>query len=484
LDLLPDYSSRVIHMRIGNRITKTGFFDIPEYFKKKVPGTLIIESDGNIIIEVIEPEDHITKIFEDHREIPTIKAKTEGYEYILIENCFMKPRETSYTDGINKRKIEASSAILSQTEIEEKQLYENILFSVDLLEEWVNKFKIITNYNHAEQVGKIDFSVPESISHLLTNKCTFEIHFGFENTVFQRSSDSVSIDAKTYIKLSHEEPKTLETLRKDLFIIISFLSILMDDTVSIRSLYALPHYNDDIENRERRYCKILSRTYPYKDKEPKKSSLKMLLTYEEIEQIEGGLSKILSNFYSIYEKTNPSINNILGPKFNNSTTQHDWNFLSVMRGIESYERSYTPVPLEEKHCIDEFIERTLNSCEPKHRKWLESKIAHSSERTLTKKMVSFLSRVPSELLSKTKRGRLISKSTNRRNLLTHAPRGLSNTESIENHFYHETIYMMSIIVILGDIGIDQKTLVRIFMDNRCNIKNRIDAFKTKIVLDE
>lgn len=459
-------------MRLEKQIDRIGHFSWNG--EPNLTGNLIIERDGEINLKITKPDD-LPPINFASEQIKEIKGKIEGYEYAILKDCFLENSET-HLKGVTAKNLSVTEAILSNIEISENQLYSSIIFTADLLEEWLGICQFISNYNKEKRFGQIKFKIPDSDSYKLDNGVNIKIGFNIEGFDFAPQT-SLDMRSRAYIEISNESPSSLEELRRKMYIFLCFLYISTDVPISINRLYASP-YIENPNDEAAEWCEIYCKTPHRTDKPLIRSRFNMLIDYRSIKDSSSmDFNKIVYNFYNLYERVSPALDNIVEPKVMVESSLYDWKLLSIMRGVETFQRFFEDS--NGTHPDEEMINSIIEICDEKQSEFLKKIKENISGKSLQQKTKDFIKRLPSEVVTSGDRKSLSYRLVNRRHTLTHSKKSLTVSESFENYYYYESIYAISALVILREIGVTDQAIINIVKRNTAGIRKRINAFRTE-----
>ncbi|MDD2776246.1 MAG: hypothetical protein PHU06_09840 [Gallionella sp.] len=329
-------------MRLPEKITKQGYFWLPNAPDNKLPGTLFISVSGEILLEVLGSFDNfvqgIRALSLSNPEIPRIVGSVEDFGLVTLERCFYR-NKSLFSSTISKSKIIALFAF-SSVGYEDKEAisFSRCVFSIEGLDEWLGISGIKVALGTDPKNVVIYFSPPEKIAFQLPDDITME--FTFSSAIPAPKVTEAKITQKASISLVSEKLRPLEDYLTLIEKIKNFLCFAIDETVSVGEVNV---YSINITQKieEEVFQEVPIGVY-YKsaynlETTPEIQWHSMLFRYGVISSKFGA---ILQNWLAQYEIAEPAFNLYFASKFG----VHQFlegSFLSLAQGIEVLHRRTT-----------------------------------------------------------------------------------------------------------------------------------------------
>lgn len=132
----------------------------------------------------------------------------------------------------------------------------------------------------------------------------------------------------------------------------------------------------------------------------------------------------------------------------------DPKFIALSQAIETYHRRTSRETLMSIEKFDDLKNQIINQCPEEHKKWLEGRIQHGNEISLSKRVKRIIEPFKEAIGSSAEREKLINKISVTRNYLTHyneslASQAASGIELVHLTMKIEVIFQLNMLQILG-----------------------------------
>jgi hypothetical protein len=410
-------------MRIENDILKQGYWWLLEEPENKLFGTLRIQTDGGVALEVNglfrSPYGEIgsNSVFEYER----ILGETEDGKPVVLLNCFESSSSLRIGGGISQTSITSKFAFIGITSKSVETLeFTKVTFSFEGLGEWLNVSGLSVNHNIEEKKGEIRYEIPESISYVLENdvKVSFDFRLNFSSLTQYLAEAKVT--QKEFITLEFPSPLQIFDIIKTISRVIKFFCFAVDRTVSIKSVSVA--YRDD---EEKHYAEVYYRSLPHSEKPTKIDTYLMLFYFSMISKDFG---KLLSNWLKYFDFLEPTFNLYFYTIQN--TTNLESRFLFLAQALETFHRRTCNEHLfneQDYSMLAKTLRKNVEQENKEFQDWVESKLKYGNELTLRKRLKKLIEPFKDLFGSKGDRNKFIGQFIDTRNYLTHYDEGLKES---------------------------------------------------------
>lgn len=399
-------------MRIENEISHAGFFWIPGNEENQVPGILKIVNGGEIRIEITSEED----LSESDIHIERILGRVEKLGFVILENCFYWIKSGSFGLGqISTSIIHARYAYIGTTTDDSEPIkFSEFTFDIELLNEWLIITGIKIDPDYENRTCTISYE-PLTPMEFQTNEASISIAFRHSLPIPGKITEA-AITHSAFFKIKSKEPKTVDFYTLMARKIASFFCIATDQTVTIKEVGAIIPASETDQNEDikvRMYYKSL----PFSDSPPKPSARHdCIFTYPHVsEQFEEILIKWIEEYDLIY----PALNLYIATR--DGTHKYLENkLLSLSQALETFSRRTNSKKNMDQGEFEKLCGTLLNSCPQQHKKWLEGRITHGNELSLSNRLKAlFLPFMPTLKDLNPQSKTAVRKIVDSRNYLTH-----------------------------------------------------------------
>lgn len=405
-------------MRVNQNKLLSGEFWLPGNIENKVSGTLKIENDGHIHLEIVGDILKSRSYFGNNATLGRVLGHVEKEGPITLDSCFFKYKSHGFGGGISKSTISAGRLMTNIAYEEDTDiLFNTYSFSVDLLDEWVNISGIESKYEVDGHEVTVSYTQPNQITIALNNGMTLDICFSYSLPETPAVKEA-KITQSVFLQLSSETPQPFETFRRLTYILVNFMCFAMDETVSLHTVIATANdYRFDYGNGKSfaKNIKIFFPSLPHVEKEPSKHWRDMLFCYSTIES---NFEQVVNGWIEAYDRFAPAIDLYFSSKYGRHTYTES-KFLALAQGLETFHRSTDPGKVMIEDEFQNILAKVIEACPDERKEWLATKIEHANELSLGQRLKRIISPFKKHVGNSTVRETLIGDITNTRNYLTH-----------------------------------------------------------------
>jgi hypothetical protein len=443
-------------MRIEKEYKKSGYFWLPSEQSNKVPGTLSIKDGGEIELEIVGFLGDFRSSFMGATDISRINGDVEDDGAITLDGCFYTKPKFLF-GGISKSLIHVNIVFSGwRYEKDETTAFNQLSFSVDGLDEWVQISGIKTEIGIENKSASITYTQPENISINLENGMQLLIAFKSNLPLIGFNLKDASVSQKSYLKLISDDEKEFSEFRDIAYKLVHFLGFAIDSVVTLSDMTAksekIKRTFDEGKTSYQIPIKIYYPSIPFMEEVPKVSWPDMLFMYRDIK---GKEEHIFNKWIAAYDSISPALNLYFATK-SGVYKYVDARFLALVQGIETYQRRTSNKKLMPEDEFKVLVISLIDKCPMEKREWLRGRITHGNEISLGQRIKhiiepfkTFVGDTPKE------RKEIIRKITSTRNYLTHYSEDMKPSAATEgNELYDlclklEAFFQLQLLILLG-----------------------------------
>ncbi|MGO8061470.1 HEPN domain-containing protein [Rhizobium johnstonii] len=408
-------------MRITEPKVRAGFFWLPGKDEYKAPGTLTITDGGKVALEIIGTFSGPTGSFADIQDggmtLGRVVGQVEREGLVTLDGCYYLKRSYGF-GGITKSQIKVTWAILGVGfDRDEEVLFDEYCASIEGLDEWLRVSGISLELSDPPITYSIRYERPSPLT--LYDSDQFSLSIGFGHTIPSMSDiKQAAITQSTYLKISTREPKEPVFFRKIIAQIREFLSLAVDDTVSVSEVWA-SNNSITLEGGEGKATPAKMDLYHgsinHKTEPPRIDNYRMLFRYPDISD---SSQTIFARWFELYGVISPSINLY----FSARAGAHKFlegRFLSLAQAVETLHRRTSCETAMDLREFEELRVLLIAASPDKHKKWIEQKLAFANEVSLASRLKKLLEPFEERFGDKDHRKRVVRLIVDTRNYLTH-----------------------------------------------------------------
>ncbi len=409
-------------MRIEKELTKQGYWWLPNKPENKLFGTLKIQDDGDVSLDVngLFRTPYGTVGTYTVYEYERIIGETEDGKPVILLNSFETNSSMRVGGGISQTSINCKFAFvgISSATIEKLE-FSKVIFSFEGLNEWLNISGITIQHSFEEKKGEIKYEVPESISHILENGVKFSFDFTLNLNSLTRNITDAKVSQNEFITLEFPKPLEIQDIIHTINRIVNFFCFAIDKSVSIKSVKVI--YNNGEQDQ---YIEVFYRSLSYSEK-PVKIDIHLMLFH--FSTIHNDLQKLITNWLKYYDFLEPSFNLYFFTIQNTRSLKS--HFLFLAQALETFHRRTCEEKLFDEQNYATFariLRQSVKNENKDYQDWVENKLRYGNELTLRKRLQKMIEPFNDLFGSKKDRNLFIEQFVNTRNYLTHYDKSLEN----------------------------------------------------------
>lgn len=390
----------------------SGYFWLPHDTEQKLPGTLTIEDDGSIYLELIGNFKPTSEDIDESR----INGDVENLGLVTLDQCFYTSKPL-FPDSIQKSRIISNEAIIGFAySSDEKLEFNKATFEIDNLNRWVGITGLTRTRLETPHSYRIEFSLPKTIEHNLANGMTLQIDFGYN--IPSPTTNQASINQNTFFRLSSAVPRPLKDFRDCAFKLNNLLSLSMNQSATMRNFKL--HHDELMTDYGNGLIlpidlKLIYRASNYREKPSEQHWREMLFTYR---QICNDAEKYINNWLNLYDICEPALN-LFFSTLNEPTKFSESKFLALAQSLETFHRRTTETTLMPPADYEEFSQSLLKSAPESAHEWLSAKLKFGNEITFKQRLLHLIDPFKSLLGNSKTKKRIAHKIVTSRNYYTH-----------------------------------------------------------------
>jgi len=448
-------------VRIKEEFKRTGYFWLPSSPEKKVPGTLSIADGGNIELETLG-------LFEKrNNNLKRIVGYIEKEGYVTLDDCFYTKRVVG--NSISKSLV-CVNKVFSGIAYDEAEnvLLDNLIFSVEGIDEWVGISGISCDYSSDYSLLTIKYSQPKEISFDFDNETKLLIKF--QNQFYSSAIAESKITQKIYFQLVSSEKKDIDDFISIAEKITALLCFAIDQIVCLDALETI--VPEDIGNSNIRWkeIKIYCPTLSYLSKKPNLNIPIYLFSYNNVQH---NFEKIINNWIKAYEIIEPAIDLYFSTKLEHQK-YFDGKFLALAQGLETFHRRTSNEKLMKEEEFKKLFDLLVDNCPENQKKWLKDRLNHGNEIPLRKRIKKIIEPFKNFIGSNKERNKIIDDIVNTRNYLTHYDESLKDKAVTGKDLYFlclkmEAFFQLNLLKILDFTQEEIKSI----LDNNDQLRKKL-----------
>lgn len=390
----------------------SGYFWLPNDAEQKLPGTLTIEGDGSIYLELIGSFKLTSEDIDESR----INGTVENLGFVTLDQCFYTSKPL-FPDSIQKSLIISNQVIIGCAYgSDEKLEFNKATFEIDNLDRWVGISGLTHTRFETPHSYKIEFSLPKTIEHKLANGMTLQIDFGYK--IPSPTTSKAAINQYTFFRLSSDMPRPLKDFRDCAFKLNNLLSLSMNQSATMRNFKL---YHDELMTYHGNGVmapiglKLIYRASNYREEPAEQHWREMIFTYR---QIRDNPEKYINNWLNLYDICEPALN-LFFSTLNEPTTFSESKFLALAQSLETFHRRTTEATLMPSEDYEKFSQDLLKVAPENAREWLSAKLKFGNEITFKQRLLDLIDPFKSLLVNSKTKKRIAHKIVTSRNYYTH-----------------------------------------------------------------
>ena len=446
-------------MRVKEKIEVSGYFWLPSFPKKRIPGVLRISDGGRIELEILGSFYENTEVLDiislnKETKVERIIGEIEKYGDVTLDDCLFINISTSDT---SMSLIYARKAFLGIAyDDKEPILFNTFKFSVEGINEWVNLNRINPKFKENGDIS-IEYSPPKEVSIELYNGMKLLISSSWSLSELPITTEA-KITKKTYLQLISDHALSTDEFTSIAYKLTNFLCFVIDNTVCIDHI--------SVTSNETQLVPVLLyyRTQPYTENEPEIEWHRMLFRYRQIKE---NAERIINSWLNAYDKIEPSLNLY----FSVSTGDQKYvesKFLALAQGLETYHRRTSNKNRMDEDEFEKLTETLIDKCPKKHQDWLSGRLKYGNEYSLRQRLKRIVEPFKEFIGNRKDRDRLIVDILNTRNYLTHYSESLKE-ESVSGEelwfLYRKMEALFQLIFLYKVLDFTKEEVKAIIADN-------------------
>lgn len=444
--------------------TKTyiGYWWLPEDDENRIPGTLIMNDNGDFILQIIETFSNgdVEKKFRTHREFDLIIgiAREEGsnndYSFKLLRSLVI-------SNALNKLtyyKLHASYVLKSiSSEFSDILKFDIVKLEPQYLNQWLDINSLNLSYSKKRSDKLHDFILsheqPEPITLFKNKDFILKLHtsisYGFPINAEFKCSQSA------FLKIEFSQPKGLTEIREVSKKIRNFFTLAIGTPIKIdkisvgwqesEGVYFDYLWKDKFQNNFDSSMKI-------------HNSRHMLLSYNFLKD---NVNLIFQNWFDKYDDLKFTINNFFSTLYNDFLYTED-KFLNYVFGLEVYHRTKHGGFDYKKESYLQIREEILDKLEDKHHiQWLEARLNKHIENSLKQRLAHLFS--------------IHSQSLN--GLVEDAEAFINNVVETRHYYVHEKVlneeFVISDVIALNRMKTKLRVIIQAILMHELGFENEV-----------
>ena len=467
-------------MRLAEPLEVSGLFWLPGQADTQLAGVLKISELGEITVDLagtfgsplVTPRRFRQWAELDVDESAPDPGRVLGNLHrgglITLDRCFRKKSSFSLSGRLSTSTISAELAFVGAGYEEgEEALFSEFSFSVEGLDDWLTLSGIGIEFEQDTESSKglIRFDAPGDIALTLASDTEMRFRFGlnFSKITAPLTEASVQQSASALVKLKESRP--IEHFSSLAFRFCNFLTLALDQAVSIQSMTGYLEQETVEEGNRRVPVKVYGQFGPWPEGKPTIRWHEALFLYP---RVSGNLEEMMGKWFESYETFESAFNLYFAIRAQPSQFL-DAKILWLTQALETLHRrtsDETEMPDEEFRDLSDSL---TQACPPNRREWLKARLRHDNELSFRNRIRRLLKPVKRWFGDERERGALVRRISDTRNYLTHydesstPDRATTADELFELYEKLETLFQLHL---LNLIGLDGRAIQSVIQGNR------------------
>ncbi|WP_367105808.1 HEPN domain-containing protein [uncultured Psychrobacter sp.] len=450
-------------MKLAKTIVEKGYFWLDDKQEDKIQGTLKIDKNGEILLELFGEisGSSISLINSDKIDYYHVNGIIDN-KYITLTGCYTRKFKMLFPSGFHEALVSANMAILGVGySSDEELLFKKVTFSFSDADEWFNisgiDKKILKNDEGGDLGYQLHYTPQEPI--------IFELLDGYSLEV--KSKASVNDMDKTHLNtirenivlsISSDDNKPLDEFTEQIFKLGQFLSFMTGKLINLDSLNGFSKILDS-ENNETSAKQDIYYSSVFNSNESSSSKVEEpLLRFTKIRSIN---PEFFKNWMAAYEALSPAL--ALYFAYHLGAYRFlDSKFLALAQGLETLHRRTSSELSMSESDFEEMLSEIIDNCPTAHKDWLRMKLHFANELSLRKRLQDLFEPYSDLFGSKKDMKHVIGKIVTTRNYLTHYSLDLKEQASTGSDLFKIVKSMEALFTIhfLAIIGMDKKDVIK------------------------
>ncbi|MCY4365517.1 MAG: hypothetical protein OXE17_04750 [Chloroflexi bacterium] len=460
-------------MRIAEPIETRGFFWIPNKPEEELPGLLRISETGRVTVELsghfgderaafqnigftVEPP-----LGEDENPRSSrISGRVLDGGLLTLDVCDYWVQSLT-GDGLSTSMIHPRYTFVGEEYGSDEAIeFTELSFELEGLITWLWTTGISVEVSRDVDAGNIRGSVrlrqPEDISLTLSNGDEFKFRFGFPAPTSSPLVTEMTVKQTAWVHIQCVEPKPLSYFAALANKFCNFLSLALDENVSIQSLTGYSKLGTPEGREYRQAIRIYGMFAPWTDKAPDFRRGRALFRYPAVaEQIE----KVIPHWFDSYDKFGPA----LGLYFASRTQDSVFLEAKILWLAQALETFHSRCSSETELPVGQFQDRlnqiNQSDLDETTKTWLLNVL--NNRPTLRKRIRRLVDPFKAYFGTQRERRKFVNQAYDTRNYLTHydesttESRAKTTDELFELHGRLEGLFQLQLLKL---IGVDSSTI--------------------------
>ena len=465
-------------MRLSEPIETTGVFWLPGQPGTRLSGVLKISESSEITVELagmfdnplVTPRTFGVAVTPSREEAASDPRRIVGVlqkgGLVTLDRCLWQNTNSSFPSGLSTSTVYAELAFVGvEYDEDEEALFSEFSFSVEGLDTWLSISGIETELDTASGRGLIRYHVPDDIPlHLPCDaELTFRFGLTFPSVSVLRTEATVQQTALALVKL--REPRPIEYFSSLAFKLCNFLTLALDQAVSIQSMTGYLDQETAEEESRRIPVRVYGQFAPWPEKKPTIRWHDALFRYPHAAS---QLDNMMGKWFENHETFEPAFNLYFALRTQPSQFL-DTKILWLTQALETLHRRRSDETEMSEEEFASLRESVLQSCPRNRRQWLSHRLHYANELSFRHRIERLLEPLERWFGDHGKSRAFVSRVCDTRNYLTHydeATTGNRATGSDEMFDLYGKLEALFQLHLLSLIDLDDSSIDSIIRENR------------------
>ena len=465
-------------MRLPEPIETTGIFWLPERPDAHLPGILKISESGKVTVELtgtfgnpLVAPDRLgfaaTPSMEGETGDPdrVVGAVRQGGR-VTLDGCFWQKTGLSFPSGVSTSTIYSAIAFVgAEYEGEEDPLFSEFSFSIEGLDSWLWFPVLDIERSPNRREGVIRYELPDDITLALPSNVELSFRFGLHSPNVSLPITEIKVQQTVDVLVKTEDPQPVDYFSSLAFKLCNFLTLALDQAVSIQSMTGYVDQENAGGQNHRRPVKVYAQFPPRPEREPTVHWHRALFRYPDVA---GLFDVMIAKWFEDYETFEPAFNLYFAVRAEPSQFM-ETKILWLAQSLETLHRrssDETEMAEEEFTLLKESI---LQSCPQDRREWLNTRLQYANELSLRNRLRALIEPFERWFGDRSTSRPFVNMACDTRNYLTHYDEAttVDRATTLDEKFgLYKKLEALFQLHLLSLIGIDESTIDSIVLGNQ------------------
>ena len=465
-------------MRLAESIETTGIFWLPERPDARLSGVLKVSESGEVTVDLtgtfgnpLVAPDRLafaaTSIMEEETGDPdrVVGTVSQGGR-VTLDGCLWQNTSFSFPGGVSTSTIHARMGFAGvEYEEQEEPLFSEFSFSIEGLDSWLWFPVLDLERSPTRREGLIRYKLPDDITLGLTSDVELSFRFNLHSAGVSLPITEITVQQTVDVLVKTEDPQPVDYFSSHAFKLCNFLTLALDQTVSIQSMTGYVDEESTDGQNHRRPVKVYAQFAPRPEREPTIRWDRALFRYPDVASL---FDVMIDRWFEDYETFEPAFNLYFSLRAEPSQFM-ETKILWLTQALETLHRRSSDKTEMEEGEFTLLKESILQTCPLDRREWLNNRLQYANELSLRNRLRALIEPFERWFGDRRTSRPFVNMACDTRNYLTHydeattRDRATTADEMFGLYMKLEALFQLHL---LSLIGIDGSTIDSIVLGNQ------------------